>query len=135
MRTHTRAQPIDHLQVYVSSRESSYAVINAARSPAGQKPTSHRLKSDHKAPPGRYRGGDNSCGPFCGESGARVTFGDCWCVRARPFHNHSLASLLYSDNALQSIRPVLKICCSKSFGLIWNRVYTIQSPLVSKAQK
>lgn len=54
---------------------------------------------------------------------------------ARPFHNHSLGSLLYSDNAVKSIRFVLKICCSKSIGLIWNLVYTIQSPLVSKVQK
>lgn len=46
-----------------------------------------------------------------------------------------LGSLLYSDNAVRSIRLVLKICCSKSIGLIWNLVYTIQSPLVSKVQK
>lgn len=46
-----------------------------------------------------------------------------------------LGSLLYSDNAVKSIRPVLKISCSKSIGLIWNLEYTIQSTLVSKVQK
>lgn len=46
-----------------------------------------------------------------------------------------LSILLYSNNAVRSIRFVLKICCSKSIDLIWILVCTIQSPLVSKVQK
>lgn len=118
----TRMTAIDHLQVYVSSRESSYrlyAVINAVQ-PLPVKSRLHTGWNLITKRPLADIGGDNSCCPLCGEFGARVTFGDCQCASYAIIPQLHKSSIVNSVAALPLFGKVLtvlrmpqifKICC------------------------